>query len=128
MITSQQIAWAAGIFEGEGSCGWTSRHKNCQEVMVLQKDPWILYELARVFGFGKVSARKNYGPIGNGDYRWRISGPNARGFLMTIYTFLSPRRREQVKNCGVFETYDGVNVRRQGFNRKEKIEYAQIES
>src|SRR5271155_2414631 len=101
MITSQQLAWAAGIFEGEGCCSWTSRERNCQEVMIKQNDPWILDEFSRIFG-GKVSPCKGSNKLShNLGYRWRVSGPTARGFLMTVYSFLSPRRQAQVKAIGV---------------------------
>jgi hypothetical protein len=104
MITSQQIAWAAGIFEGEGCCSWTSRQHNCQEVMVKQNDRWILDRFSEVFG-GKVSACNSQNTLSkNQSYRWRLFGANARGFLMTVYGFLSPHRQEQVKAIGVFDT------------------------
>jgi hypothetical protein len=117
MLTTKQLAWAAGIFEGEGCCGYTSRQKNCQEVIVVQKDTWVLEKMQELFG-GTICARKA-GSIGTPSHRWKVSGPTARGFLMTIYSFLSPRRKEQVKTIGVFDVYDGVTVRRPGFQTKE---------
>lgn len=86
--TTFDIVWAAGIFEGEGSsrysCGTT-------HVTVPQKDPWILYRFQEFFG-GHISQRKT-----NNIHTWSISGTRARGFLMTIYSFMSPRRKEQIK-------------------------------
>ena len=89
------IAWAAGIFEGEGHSRYNGR---TSEASISQKDRWILDKLKSLFG-GRV-----YGPYkkkGRAKYRiyaWVCLGPRARGFLMTIYSFLSPRRKIQAFN------------------------------
>lgn len=87
-----QIAWAAGIFEGEGSSnrsGSRSRRSRTERLMVSQKDLWLLERCRALFG-GSI---KRHGKIS----AWNLSGTRARGFLMTIYSFLSPRRKEQVR-------------------------------
>lgn len=78
------IAWAAGIFEGEGTCS------DLQSASVTQKNTWILHRLEALFG-GRIQL--NYS---NGCSRWRVTGSRARGFLMTVYLFLSPNRKLQV--------------------------------
>jgi hypothetical protein len=104
MTKQEQIAWAAGIFEGEGCCSWTSKEHNCQEAMVKQNDPWLLNQLAQMFG-GRVTpcgGTNNLSTnIGN---RWRLYGADARAFLSIIYSLLSPRRKWQVARIGVFDT------------------------
>jgi hypothetical protein len=85
------IAWAAGIFEGEGYTGLTNE---CSVVVISQKDPWLLLKLQRQFG-GNVQNPNN----GSTCYRWGIYGARARGFLMTIFTYLSPRRRIQARKA-----------------------------
>lgn len=87
--TMQAIAWAAGIFEGEGS---TDKHGT---VAIVQKDPWILHRLCSLFG-GEVKPYK-WKPQAKLYYHWRLHGGRARGFLLTIFTYLSPRRHEQIK-------------------------------
>jgi hypothetical protein len=77
------IAWAAGVFEGEGCC--TDRH----QATVTQKDTWLLKRLQALFG-GRVSADSH------GYSRWVLTGSRARGFLMTVFSFLSPKRKLQV--------------------------------
>ncbi len=77
------VAWAAGVFEGEGCC-------TEPQVAVTQKDTWLLYRLQALFG-GRIQL--NYS---NGCSRWVITGPRARGFLMTAFSFLSPKRKLQV--------------------------------
>lgn len=80
--TLMEIAWAAGIYEGEGSAGYSG-------ISVGQRDRWILDKYQMLFG-GHVK----YDPKVEMHY-WRASGTRARGFLMTIYSFLSPWRQAQ---------------------------------
>ena len=103
--TVRDIERAAGYFEGEGT---TSKNgKSSTTVSVKQKDPWILLWLQDRFG-GTVKERtylrKGYGEselITNST--WTIHGPRARGFLMTIYSLLSPRRQLQARRAlGIF--------------------------
>ena len=82
MLTVTQIAWAAGIYEGEGT------FSGGRSVRVVQKDSWLIYRIAKLFG-GTVSTERGY-------YTWTVTGERARGFLLTIFSFLSPRRRKQI--------------------------------
>jgi hypothetical protein len=91
--STADIAWAAGIYEGEG-CAKDER------VQVVQKRPWILLKLRARFG-GRIVAynarQGGHGRRGAIYWLWVIHGGRARGFLLTIYQFLSPYRREQAR-------------------------------
>lgn len=91
--TLMQIAWAAGWFDGEGCIqGAMSKHGTAYvAVSLTQKDRWICDRFQALFG-GVVSGRKN-----RVIYDWRLTGARARGFLMTMYTFLSPRRQAKTR-------------------------------
>jgi hypothetical protein len=95
--TMMDIAWAAGIVEGEGTLYRNGRDSTF--VTVCQKDRWILDNLRDRFGGSvKLWERKEGKSYKAGLYwHWSISGSRARGLIMTIYTFLSPRRKEQAK-------------------------------
>ena len=84
------IAWASGLFEGEGNCHF---HAMTTRAAITQKDTWILYRLKELFG-GSINTRKN-----RDCSQWSVSGALARGFLMTIYWRLSPRRKDQVRKA-----------------------------
>ena len=86
--SNYDIAWAAGIYEGEGNCKWTS----CLNICVGQNDLWLLERLRTLFG-GSVSSKVNK----SGCWFWRLTGARARGFAYTIFSFLSPKRRSQLK-------------------------------
>lgn len=97
-VTPVEIAWAAGIYEGEGSCQPNATGKSYRiGASVTQKDRWILERLRAIFGGGigvkrsRLHGKTYMTPV------WFISGPRARGFLMTIYPFLSPRRSEGIR-------------------------------
>jgi hypothetical protein len=85
-VDIKDIAWAAGIYEGEGCFAGSS--STSRFVHVVQKDPWLCYKLKSLFG-GSVH-------IYNGYHKWMLCGDGARGFLLTIFTFLSPRRRKVI--------------------------------
>jgi hypothetical protein len=81
------IAWAAGIVEGEGNF---NRGDTTERINVTQKDKWLLYRFQELFG-GSIWTNTR------GVSRWSLTGQRARGFTMTIFSFLSPRRRIQAR-------------------------------
>ena len=92
--TTTDIILAAGWYEGEGHC----RYFDTEAATITQQDLWILRRLKNKFG-GSVS--KLNGPNKSGSYchHWRVCGTRARGFLMTIYQFLSPWRKAQIRRA-----------------------------
>ena len=108
MIKATTIAWAAGVYEGEGSIGISGAKTKKQRlyrrskgigvfVILPQKPLWVLQELKKNFGGSIGEKRKK-----DGCRCWFLFGPSAKGFLMTIYSWLSPRRKRQIKRLGVF--------------------------
>lgn len=91
------IQWAAGLYEGEGTCRFlrnVSGNSGTTAVAVSQKNRWVLDRLAYLFGGSVRSAMKgSYGP----QLTWNATGSLGRGFLMTIYKFLSPWRKTQAR-------------------------------
>jgi len=87
------IAWAAGIYEGEGSC--VSSGSDSFTVSIAQKDPELLYRLRDFFG-GSVKlycvGKDGRFPI----FHWRVCGDRGRVFLAAIYPFLTSRRKAQI--------------------------------
>lgn len=79
------IHWAAGFIEGEGS--FTSAR-----VQVGQKDRSLLLRLQRLFG-GSVYAYDNVDRVA----QWCASGERARGVAMTLYPLLSVRRQKAIR-------------------------------
>lgn len=95
--TVADIAWAAGFYEGEGSCQKTAREGSVsQSVKIQQNDPEPLRKLQRLFG-GSVTQSRSRGFNPKPIYIWLACGPRGRGFLYTVFSFLSARRRKQVR-------------------------------
>ena len=88
--TLHDIAWAAGIYEGEGSVA--RLRKNGIQVQVGQKESWLCDRLRDRFGGSVLKREMNDQPF----FTWAVSGARARGFLLTIYTLMSPRRQDQI--------------------------------
>ena len=88
------IYWVAGIYEGEGS---TCKNSKSITVSVAQKDNWLLEKCKQLFG-GVI-----YHPTDTNNHKrvseWVIHGSRARGFALTIYSLLSPRRQQQIKRA-----------------------------
>lgn len=84
MISAIEIGWVAGFLEGEGSfTGWTG-------VKAAQKQLEPLERLQALFG-GSLSRH------GNDMHIWQLYGARARGLMMTLYSLMSPRRKEQIR-------------------------------
>jgi hypothetical protein len=111
MISTIDIAWAAGFIEGEGSfthsvVGRTIRKSGRKDagtpqaritVPQVQREP--LERLQRMFG-GNIYV-KNPGGVQKPEWQpvhyWAVYGRRAAGLAMTLWTFLSPKRRAQAE-------------------------------
>ena len=95
--TVTDIAWASGFYEGEGTCQPTSgKFGKSQTVKVQQNTLEPLLKLQRFFG-GSITTSKSQGFSPKTIYIWIACGARARGFLFTVFTFLSARRRLQAR-------------------------------
>jgi hypothetical protein len=106
------IAWAAGIYEGEGSC---IKSGNSFGVSVAQKDPEILYRLRDLFGGSVKEYPNDRGTLANNFqhftlFAWRICG-DREGFSW----HLTARRKSQIDATSVRVFLDLVgNIPREG--------------
>jgi hypothetical protein len=97
------IAWAAGFIEGEGSITRSTAVKGCntERIQVRQMNREPLEKLQRLFG-GRISVvhpktTRLIGGVPKPINNWGIYGSMARGVMMTIYTFMSAYRRQQIE-------------------------------
>lgn len=94
--TTRDLAWAAGIYEGEGCYYHRDLPANLDSVSVGQSgSDWLPRRMRDLFG-GSVREIKSK-PGTQRKWVWVTSGPHARGFLLTMYTFLSPRRQQKIR-------------------------------
>lgn len=89
--TRDDIVWAAGIFEGEGTCRDQTGNGSPQASVSQNDSGWLTNRLESLFGGTSTKYNKTW--------KWTVCGSRARGFLLTIYTLLSPQKQEQVKSA-----------------------------
>lgn len=107
----KDLYWAVGFLEGEGNFNYQAKSymmksgKLCNKgakypkfavkASQVQREP--LERLQKLFN-GSI-----YGPINkkhpnqNPQYAWQVTGPRARGVMMTVYSLMSPKRKGQIK-------------------------------
>ena len=95
--TELDWCWAAGLYEGEGSCAKT---QTTVMAAIGQKDPQILHWMRELFG-GSVKDRymvwHNNKPYKM--WTWYVTGARAREFLSAIFPRMSDRRKKQIKRA-----------------------------
>lgn len=99
-FTTDNLRWATGFLEGEGSFGvyrYSRKDRPSQKtyynVTAGQKELEPLLRLKQIFG-GAISRRNR-----NRDfyYTWRVTGPRGRGVAMTLYSLMCERRKTQIR-------------------------------
>lgn len=99
--TELDIAWAAGVYEGEGCCRLCGKTKRGLSVTVTQKDPELLHRLRDFFG-GRVRVNNPKTSI----FVWECNGDRARIFLGLIYGWMTARRKVQIDATNALEYLD----------------------
>lgn len=103
MTHDEQIAWAAGVFEGEGCI---THHTGRLAVTVKNTDHWLVSRFLSAVGIGKV-----YGPYENrcrDAYKrkvfwvWMAFEDDAREVIGALSPWLSPRRLERARELAGF--------------------------
>lgn len=95
--TSRDLEWAAGFMEGEGcfTCvrpGGNARANAAQ----VNKEP--VQRLQNMFG-GSLTLYAPRNSKHSEIWRWQVCGARARGVMMTLYSLLSVRRKQQIRRA-----------------------------
>lgn len=93
------LHWAAGFLEGEGSFTIQKVSGKVYEAVSapqVQKEP--LERIRDMFG-GNLRFQKVKNPKHNDIWQWHVSGPRARGIMMTLFVLLSTRRKDQIREA-----------------------------
>lgn len=94
--TALEVAWMAGIYEGEGNA-WGSG--GAVRAHVTQKDPEILYRIREIFG-GSIAKLQELKGRKRICHIWKLHGDASRLMFQAIFPYLSTRRKMQVENAG----------------------------
>lgn len=95
--TTKDIAWAAGFLEGEGSFR-PGGNKSSVRITCAQVNREPLALLSALFG-GNIGKYKPNSPTASDYYAWCLNGVRAAGLMMTIYMFMSAKRKTQIQNA-----------------------------
>ena len=94
------LAWAAGFIEGEGSFQYMRKHTIRVSACQVQKEP--LTRLLTLFG-GTLKLRPVPGgpsrPNWSKQHVWVALGARAAGVMMTLFPFMSPKRKGQIQSA-----------------------------
>ena len=90
-LSTSALAWIAGFMEGEGSF-IVSRSTVTVCAVQVQKEP--LERLQIALGGSMHCYTNSYHSL---YWRWSLHGSHAIGVAMTLYTFMSPKRKEQIR-------------------------------
>lgn len=97
MININQLYWAAGIIEGEGTFIHT---RNYLTLRVAMTDEDIINRLQAIFNFGKIIKRK---PLKSNEklmFIWSVTKQvHAAGLMMTLLSLMGKRRSDKIKEC-----------------------------
>lgn len=93
MRSTKEIAWAAGLVEGEGCLSWNGRspslHVSSTDRDVLER--FALLTRVRVRGpIAKANAKKP-------QFQASVGGPMAAAWMMTLYPMLGARRKAKAR-------------------------------
>lgn len=101
MTTESEIAWAAGLFEGEG---WISIQRKTPLIGIQMADKEILERFQSIVGCGKIYYRKpriySYERIKTRkeQWAWRLQGREKVGHLLDVLSpWLGSRRKGRAK-------------------------------
>lgn len=92
--TTRDLEWAAGFLEGEACFRRTSTSEN---ISVSQVDAEPVVRLLEIFG-GRALKLPRIQPH-NDVWIWSISGARARGVMLTLYSLLGQRRKQQIQKA-----------------------------
>jgi hypothetical protein len=91
----RDIAWLAGLLEGEGCF---SRRGNCITIQVYMTDLDVVERAATMLGAPSVGRRVD--PLRPNDlpcYYCTVSGPSAAAWMMTLYCLMGDRRKARIR-------------------------------
>lgn len=99
-VTIRQLEWASGFLEGEG-CFRRYNNRTGYEVTARQNDGEVLDKLQNLFGGHRstIDTRSNKLSKRPTIECWSVTGPKARGVMMTLFSLMSRHRKDQIKRA-----------------------------
>lgn len=97
VLEPTEIAWLAGIYEGEGSCGISNGR--AINVTVVMTDEDVISRIQSLTGCGSVKMLPQRDENYKQAYRWSVGSVEAVAFLEAVLPWLGTRRAQRAKNA-----------------------------
>lgn len=96
-MDSCDIAWAAGLFEGEGT--WIIRKGRYVQAGLQSTDKDVVDRFAEIVGFGSVGRVRRHPHLNRKDcWMWQsASKPDVKGMAEAFLPYLGSRRAERAR-------------------------------
>lgn len=107
-MREHDLAWAGGLFEGEGCFTWNIRPsgRRYPHVSLTTTDYDVIQRFAEIMGFGSVTGPM-YAPRRKPRWAWRAVGPVSIVLVdEKIGTYLGERRRAKLDELLTYERAD----------------------
>ena len=99
-MTTTEIAWLAGLYEGEGCLNKDKRRKASYRINIVMTDKDVIERLGRVSGVGKVRGQTKQEAHHKDQYRWTVhKRKDIRSILSNILPYLGDRRAHDALNA-----------------------------
>ena len=91
------LAWAAGLLEGEGC--FTIHSKKHPYILVDMCDKDVIEKLHTIFPFGNVRGPYRHKDRPDNKDRWRFDayGPKARHIILHLFPYMGSRRKQRMQ-------------------------------
>ncbi len=99
MLTATQIAWGAGLIEGEGYITFNGPTRKTPMLGISMTDRDVVEKFHKLFASFRTRIYE-FPPQKPGykkQYGVKVTGHRAAGLMMTLYSFLGKRRRERIR-------------------------------
>jgi hypothetical protein len=107
-----EYAYAAGLFDGEGTVGLVRRHRNCHRspmVSITSCTPQLLFWLCNRFG-GCISIKRRYKKGHSPSAVWALGSDDSLRFLNLVFPYM--REPEKIRRARLLiEEYKSVAPR-----------------
>ena len=123
MVETKDLYWAAGFLEGEGCFSRTGKGRT-PTVTAVQVDKEPLERLHAIFGGTLCFYQRKPGEKGRDYWIWRTSSALSVGVMLTLWSMLSERRQERIREIiSEWSPRRFKTMREAGFCRKHGDEH-----
>ena len=96
-LSTLDIAWIAGLLEGEGCFTNSSQSPHRPKIQLCMTDSDVVVRAAKLLKCHKVTEQKNLTKKNKKIYRATLYGRRAASWMMTLYPLMGERRQKRIE-------------------------------